>query len=216
MGTENHEGVSHAAGRDSHWSTARAHWRPSLIAQTISDWPRRASPAAKTPSTEVAYAGAAAFERGSRSTPSCSSTSGSGPRKPIASSTRSAGRVSSVSAIGSKGGAPALCAQWIALTLPLPLKCVVLIENSRSPPSFSAYEPRSFIGQRGHGVRSSGRETGGSPTSSICVTDAGPSRCALPTQSAPVSPPPITITCFPAAEMTRSGGGASDTKRFRW
>ncbi len=35
-------------------STARAHWRPSLIAQTISDWPRRASPAAKTPSTELA------------------------------------------------------------------------------------------------------------------------------------------------------------------
>ena len=33
----------------------RAHWRPSLIAHTISDWPRRASPAAKTPSTEVVY-----------------------------------------------------------------------------------------------------------------------------------------------------------------
>ena len=27
----------------------RAHWRPSLIAHTISDCPRRASPAAKTP-----------------------------------------------------------------------------------------------------------------------------------------------------------------------
>ena len=38
---------------------------------------------------------------------------------------------------------------------------------------------RSFIGQRGHGVSSSGRERGGSPTSSICVTDAAPSRCAL-------------------------------------
>ena len=35
-------------------STMRAAWRPSLIAQTISDWPRRASPAAKTPGTEVA------------------------------------------------------------------------------------------------------------------------------------------------------------------
>ena len=33
----------------------RAHWRPSLIAQTISDCPRRASPAANTPSTEVVY-----------------------------------------------------------------------------------------------------------------------------------------------------------------
>ncbi|MBS1216008.1 MAG: hypothetical protein H6R20_982 [Proteobacteria bacterium] len=29
-------------------STARAHWRPSRIAQTTSDWPRRMSPAANT------------------------------------------------------------------------------------------------------------------------------------------------------------------------
>ena len=33
----------------------RAHWRPSLMAHTISDWPRRASPAANTPSTDVVY-----------------------------------------------------------------------------------------------------------------------------------------------------------------
>jgi hypothetical protein len=37
---------------------------------------------------------------------------------------------------------------------------------------------RSFIGQRGQGVSSSGRETGGSPSSSICITDAAPSRLA--------------------------------------
>ena len=36
-----------------HSSTARAHCRPSLIAQTTSDWPRRMSPAANTPSTLV-------------------------------------------------------------------------------------------------------------------------------------------------------------------
>ena len=35
-------------------STARAHWRPSRIAQTTSDWPRRMSPAANTFGTEVA------------------------------------------------------------------------------------------------------------------------------------------------------------------
>ena len=34
-------------------STARAHWRPSRIAHTTSDWPRRMSPAANTLSTEV-------------------------------------------------------------------------------------------------------------------------------------------------------------------
>jgi hypothetical protein len=33
--------------------TSAAHFRPSLIAQTIRDWPRLASPAAKMPSTEV-------------------------------------------------------------------------------------------------------------------------------------------------------------------
>ena len=35
-------------------STARAAWRPSRIAQTTSDWPRRMSPAANTLSTLVA------------------------------------------------------------------------------------------------------------------------------------------------------------------
>ncbi len=35
-------------------STARAHWRPSRIAHTTSDWPRRMSPAAKTLATLVA------------------------------------------------------------------------------------------------------------------------------------------------------------------
>ena len=51
----------------------RAHWRPSLIAQTISDWPRRASPAANTPSTErrVRASTALTLPRGSFSTPSC-------------------------------------------------------------------------------------------------------------------------------------------------
>ncbi|AGK46340.1 hypothetical protein BTI_408 [Burkholderia thailandensis MSMB121] len=34
-------------------STERAHWRPSRIAQTTSDWPRRMSPAANTLSTDV-------------------------------------------------------------------------------------------------------------------------------------------------------------------
>jgi hypothetical protein len=35
-------------------STARAHWRPSRIAQTTSDCPRRTSPAANTFGTDVA------------------------------------------------------------------------------------------------------------------------------------------------------------------
>jgi antitoxin MazE len=34
-------------------STERAHWRPSRMAQTTRDWPRRISPAANTLSSEV-------------------------------------------------------------------------------------------------------------------------------------------------------------------
>ena len=44
-------GSSDAPIRNS--STARAHWRPSRIAHTTSDWPRRMSPAVNTFGTEV-------------------------------------------------------------------------------------------------------------------------------------------------------------------
>ena len=171
---------------------------------------------------------AAALPRPSFSMPSCSSTSGSGDRKPIASSTRSAGCSSSVPGTRANGGVPLFSAQWIFSIVPLaPEKCVVEMAKSRVPPSLRAYEPRNFIGQRGHGVIASGRLTGGSPTSSICVTDAAPSRSELATQSAPVSPPPTTITCLPAAEMTSSAATAGTlpcgkgpnswaTQRLRW
>ena len=36
------------------------------------------------------------------------------------------------------------------------------------------------------------------------MTEAAPCRFDVPTQSAPVSPPPITMTCFPSAEMVGS------------
>ncbi len=41
------------------------------------------------------------------------------------------------------------------------------------------------------------------------MIEAAPSRSELPTQSAPVSPPPITITCLPAAVIARGGGAAT-------
>src|SRR5581483_6972637 len=123
----------------SHERTAAAQRRPSSIAQTTSDWPRRASPAAKTPSAEVWKRGASALPRLSRSTPSRSSSAASGPRKPIASSTSSAGRDSSVPGTRSNGGAPEFRCQWIARTRPpSPERCVVEIANERSPPSASA------------------------------------------------------------------------------
>ena len=95
----------------------RAHWRPSLIAHTISDCPRRASPAANTPSTEVVYGlTALTLPRGSFSTPSWSSSSCSGCRKPIASSTSCAGSSRSVPGTGANGGAGCAWAMCSAAT----------------------------------------------------------------------------------------------------
>ena len=117
----------------------RAHWRPSLIAHTISDWPRRASPAANTPSADVAYAPARALPRASFSTPSASSSGPSGERKPIASSTSPAGWLSSVPGIASNGGRPMFLTQWISSTRPFePVSLVVEIAKSCSPPSLIA------------------------------------------------------------------------------
>ena len=56
------------------------------------------------------------------------------------------------------------------------------------------------MGQYGHtlvAVLSS--TSAGLGITSICVTLAAPWRLAVPTQSAPVSPPPMTTTCLPLA-----------------
>ncbi len=95
-----------------------------------------------------------------------------------------------------------------------PEKWVVTTEKSCSPRPMSlassiAYERRNFCGHSGQGVRSSGRCSGGSGSSSSCVTDSAPSRIELPTQSAPVSPPPTTTTCLPAAVITGRSGWAT-------
>ena len=73
-------------------STPRAALRPSAIAHTISDWPRCMSPAVKTPGTLVIQvASRHTLPRSVIFTPSASSIPPrSGPRNPIASSTRSA------------------------------------------------------------------------------------------------------------------------------
>ena len=42
------------------------------------------------------------------------------------------------------------------------------------------------------------------------VTDRAPCRCAVPRQSAPVSPPPMMTTCLPRALIGGSGTGPGD------
>src|SRR2546430_16417637 len=97
--------------------------------------------------------------------------------KPIASRTSSAGRDSSVPGTRSKGGTPVLRCQAIAVTRPArPSKPVVEIENQRSPPSFNAYDVRSFIGQRGPGARAAARGAGDALRDSVKVIDAAASR----------------------------------------
>src|SRR6185437_1123943 len=84
-------------------------------------------------------------------------------------------------------------------TLPfLPSKRLVATAQSRPQPSSCEDDVRSLIGQYGHtsGLFSS---SGGCGSSSNCVTLFAPCRIDVPTQSEPVSPPPITTTCLPLA-----------------
>ena len=161
-------------------STARAQRRPSSIAHTISDWPRRASPAAKTPRTDVANSAASALPRASR----CDAE------------LLEQRRLRADEAHGEQDelGRVRLLAARHRLerrraAVPHPVDPLDTPPSPRAPwsrsrscarrPPSSAYDVRSFIGQSGQGVRSSGREAGGSPSSSIWVTDAARSRCAL-------------------------------------
>ena len=73
-------------------------------------------------------------------------------------------------------------------------------EKTRSPPSSWADEVRNMSGHSGHGVVSA-RSSGGRGMISNWCTLAAPCRCAVPRQSAPVSPPPMMMTRLPFAVM---------------
>ena len=146
---------------------------------------------------------ALALPRASFSTPNASSTDCTGETKPIASSTRSAGI--SNSEPGTSTGLPLVQSSFArafsALTLPpSPTNALVAIDQSRFAPSSCEEEVRSRVGQYGHtGLRS---RSGGIGSSSNWVTDFAPWRFEVPTQSEPVSPPPMTTTCLPLAHRS--------------
>ncbi len=94
-------------------------------------------------------------------------------------------------------GAPRSACRRLPL---LPSKRLVATAQSRSQPSSCDDDVRSFTGQYGHTSGLFSR-SGGCGRSSNCVTDFAPCRIDVPTQSEPVSPPPITTTCLPAAEI---------------
>ncbi len=132
--------------------------------------------------------------------PNASSTAGTGATKPMASSTRSALSVCSepaTSCILPSFHSTRTVFRPVTLP-PSPISSLVEIANSRSQPSSCEDEVRSLIGQYGQ-VMGRFSSSGGWGISSNWVTLAAPWRLLVPTQSEPVSPPPITITCLPSA-----------------
>ena len=75
----------------------------------------------------------------------------------------------------------------------------------RSHPSSWELEYRSTFAQKGHGLCGF-RVSGGLGRISICVTLLAPWRMDVPTQSEPVSPPPIITTFLPVARILSSSG----------
>ena len=190
-------------------STLAAAERPSAIAHTIRLCPRVMSPQTKTPSRDVDHDSSdATLPRWSRSSPSSATTEvTSGPVNPMARNTRSAGISRSEPGTGSNDGPVGpftISTSWTAMarTPPssLPRNSALVIEYRRSPPSSCADAVRMMTGHVGHGFASA-RASGGGGMISSCVTEVAPWRCAVPRQSAPVSPPPMMITCLPSASM---------------
>ena len=66
-------------------------------------------------------------------------------------------------------------------------------------------------GHSGHGLSAS-RSLGGSAMISSWWTERAPWRCAVPRQSAPVSPPPMITTRFPSAEIGLDASAPSCTR----
>ena len=80
------------------------------------------------------------------------------------------------------------------------------------PPSSWADDTSKTVGVVGHGWCSGLVSDGRRPIARL-VTLSAPWRCAVPMQSAPVSPPPMTTTCLPNAEIC-SGISSPATARF--
>ena len=183
---------------------ARAAWRPSRIAQTTSDWPRRMSPAAKTLSLRgpvVAVVGRRRCRAGRSRRP----TAPAGPPAPSPRS-RSRGRRDRPCRMNSRPGIgwrfSSTRAHFTPVTRPfLPSSPRVAAWNSRSAP-FGLARRGAHLGRPVRPDRqlvlALGRASGGCRAAS---PTARPGGTTVPTQSDAVSPPPITTTCLPEARI---------------
>ena len=92
------------------------------------------------------------------------------------------------------------------VTLPfLPMNLFEFRHQRRVHPSSWLELVFRTTGHCGHGVAGL-CPTGGLGIISICVTSRAPCLCDVPIQSLPVSPPPITSTCFPRAVIFSFSG----------
>ena len=91
----------------------------------------------------------------------------------------------------------------------------MLIEYSRMPPSSWAEETRKTFDHWGQGLVGA-RESGGRGTISNWWTLLQPWRWTVPRQSAPVSPPPMMITCLSVAVSELAVDCESPATRRFW
>ena len=91
----------------------------------------------------------------------------------------------------------------------------MLIEYSRMPPSSCAPETRKTFDHCGQGLAEE-RSSGGLGTISNWWTLRQPWRCEVPRQSAPVSPPPMMMTCLSSAVNWGSSDTESPATRRFW
>ena len=150
-------GIGSCVSPSRYRSTAAAAARPSAIAQTMSDWPRPASPATNTPaSLRLRSRRRGRSCRARRTAGRAASLDGSvsGPVKPRARSTRSAGISRSVPAFGTRRPSRySVSATRMARTSPASFarNSTVEARYSRSPPSSWALCTSNSVGCIGHG-----------------------------------------------------------------
>ena len=98
---------------------------------------------------------------------------------------------------------------------PSPTTRLVRTAQSRSTPSSWLEEVRSFSGQSGQ-VSALSSFSGGLGMISSWTTLSAPCRLDVPTQSLPVSPPPITTTFLPvASKLPRGAARTSSSPALR-
>ena len=207
--------------------STRAHWRPSRIAQTTSDWPRRMSPQAKILGTRglvVDRRCALTLPRGSSSTPRLLDHARLAraqeahrqqhevglelelaARRPPASAMRPSAPFAHSTRTHSSAVDLAVLAdgalgQHREVALARLPRATTRCAASAASPARSA--PCS-------------RCSGGCGMISSWVTEAAPWRFEVPMQSEPVSPPPITTTCLPLARERAAWARRAPRRRRR-